>query len=63
MDDLYPGMNNYSDSNISTIIQLYLYTSVILCIILTFRFIFVKDQRRYYRILKRKNTEDSPINV
>jgi hypothetical protein len=60
MDDLYPGMNNHYDSNISTVIQLYLYTSVILCIILTFRFIFVKEQARIYRS-RRKNTEDTII--
>ena len=61
MDDLYPSVNIHYESHILTIAQVYLYASVILCGILICRFIFVKEQYRNYRILKRKNTEDSPI--
>jgi len=61
MDDLYPSMNIHYESHILTIAQVYLYTSVVLCVMLILRFIFVKEQYRNYRNLKRKNTEDSPI--
>ena len=57
MDDLYPPMNTSYGLAIQ---ETYVYAAAVILIILTCRFIFIND-KRFYRITKRKNTEENPI--
>uniref|UniRef100_A0A6C0AMV2 Uncharacterized protein n=1 Tax=viral metagenome TaxID=1070528 RepID=A0A6C0AMV2_9ZZZZ len=59
MDDLYPSMNSY-EAKFTSIAELYIYSSLIVGILILVSFIWVKEPQRYYRI-KRKNTDEAPI--
>ena len=60
MDELYPGMNSY-DPRLTSFPELYLYSSIIVGFMALFTFALLKEPKRYYRILKRKNTDENPI--
>ena len=61
MDDLYPSMNISYERNDTSITDTYIYMSVILAIILLCRLMCIKESQRVYRIMRRKNTDDSPV--
>ena len=58
MDDTYQGMNI---TLLSSPTELYIYGSVIIGILATLTLFCLKEPRRVYRIMKRKNTDESPI--
>jgi len=58
MDDIYPSM---TITPLSTPIEIYVYGSVLIGILATMTLCFSKEPRRVYRIMKRKNTDESPI--
>ena len=61
MDDIYPGMNT-DDNNIQiTVLQIYLYGSVIVGLLILSTFICAKEPLRIYRTMKRKNTDENPV--
>lgn len=61
MDDIYPGMNT-DDNNIQiTVLQIYLYGSVIVGLLILSTFICAKEPLRIYRTIKRKNTDENPV--
>jgi hypothetical protein len=61
MNDLYPSMMvPYSRPSIS-IAEIYIYGSVVLGILAILTLALIKEPKRYYRIMKRKNTDESPI--
>ena len=59
MDDLYPSMNSY-EARLASPVEIYLYSCVLIGILMLITFIWIKEPERYYRI-KRKNTDESPI--
>jgi hypothetical protein len=56
MDELYSGM--YSNQPLS-LIEIYMYSSIVISLALLFTFIWMKDSQRIYHT-KRKNTDDQP---
>jgi len=60
MDDLYPSMNSY-DPRLVSFPELYLYSSIIVGCLAVFTFVLLKEPQRYYRTMKRKNTDENPI--
>ena len=58
MDDIYPVTNVPFNLNIS---EMYIYSSIIVGIVLIFTISCMSPQARIYRITKRKNTDESPI--
>ena len=58
MDDLYPDMNI---PLFSSAIDIYVYGSVILGLGAVLYLMCVREPRRTYKYLKRKNTDESPI--
>jgi hypothetical protein len=58
MDDLYPGMNI---PLFSGFMEMYIYGSVTLGLCAVLYLMCVKEPRRVYKSLKRKNTDESPI--
>jgi hypothetical protein len=62
MDDLYPSMNSY-EAHFASPAEIYLYTCILIGLLMIMSFIWIKEPQRYYRI-KRKNTDEAPtINV
>ena len=61
MDDLYPGMIIPYSRPISTLVEIYVYGSVVIGILAILTLALVREPKRYYRIMKRKNTEENPI--
>lgn len=62
MDDLYPSMNSY-EAHFASPVEIYLYTSILIGLLMVMTFIWIKEPKRYYTI-KRKNTDEAPtINV
>lgn len=61
MDDLYPSMNIQYHPPFSTVAEIYVYGSALVGILAAFTLICMREPRRYYRTMKRKNTEESPI--
>ena len=58
MDDTYQGMNI---TMLSNPMELYIYGSVVIGVLATLTLFCLKEPRRVYRIMKRKNTDESPI--
>jgi len=62
MDDLYPNMNSY-EAHLANPAEIYLYTCILIGLLMLITFISIKEPQRYYKI-KRKNTDEAPtINV
>jgi len=61
MDDLYPGMTIDTHGPFSSPAEIYVYGSAIIGIIGTFLLLCYGEPKRVYRIMKRKNTDESPI--
>lgn len=62
MDDLYPSMTIQENSMFSSPAEIYIYGSVLVGILGAFiTLTCLREPRRYYRIMKRKNTDESPI--
>ena len=59
MDDLYPSMNSY-EAHLASPVEIYLYTCILIGLIILISFIWIKEPERYYRI-KRKNTDEAPV--
>jgi hypothetical protein len=60
MDDHYPGMT-INHPPLLSIAEVYIYGSAVLGIAAVVYLICFREPRRVYRIMKRKNTDDSPI--
>lgn len=61
MDSIYPSMTIDYNPPLSSPMELYVYGSVVIGILATIILICVKEPRRVYRIMKRKNTDENPI--
>ncbi len=61
MDDLYPGMIIPYKPPLSSAAELYIYGSFVIGILAVIILGCVGEPRRYYRVMKRKNTDESPI--
>lgn len=61
MDDIYPSMTISYNPPLSSPMELYIYGSVVIGILATLTLFCLKEPRRYYRVMKRKNTDESPI--
>jgi hypothetical protein len=60
MDDIYPDVN--SSHTPMTIVQVYMYSSLLVASMIACGAFFVKEQKRIHRLTtRRKNTDDSPI--
>ena len=59
MDDLYPSMNSY-EAHLASPAEMYLYSCVLIGLLILISFIWIKEPERYYKI-KRKNTDEAPI--
>ena len=59
MDDLYPSMNSY-EAHLASPAELYLYSCVLIGLLIVVSFIWIKEPERYYKI-KRKNTDEAPL--
>ena len=60
MDDIYPGMKSSHEP--MTIVQVYIYASLLVASIIACGTFFIKEHKRHYRLTpKRKNTDESPI--
>ena len=60
MDDIYPGMKSSQEH--VTVVQIYMYSSLLVSCLIACGMFFVKEHRRLYRFPpRRKNTDDSPI--
>jgi hypothetical protein len=46
---------------IISIAEIYIYGSVVIGILAILTLALIKEPKRYYRIMKRKNTDESPI--
>jgi hypothetical protein len=60
MDDLYPGMT-ITHPPFSSVAEIYIYGSAVLGIAAVVYLICFREPRRIYRIMKRKNTDESPV--
>jgi hypothetical protein len=61
MDDLYPSMNSY-EAHLASPAELYLYSCVLIGLLMILTFISIKEPQRYYKI-KRKNTDEAPVTT
>jgi hypothetical protein len=61
MDDLYPSMTINTSGPLSSVAELYVYGSAVVGIIASFLIICYGEPKRVYRIMKRKNTDESPV--
>ena len=61
MNDLYPSMIVPYSRPIISIAEIYIYGSVVIGILAILTLALIKEPKRYYRIMKRKNTDESPI--
>jgi len=61
MDDLYPGMIIPYKPPLSSPAELYVYGSLVIGILGAIILGCLGEPRRVYRIMKRKNTDESPI--
>jgi hypothetical protein len=61
MDDLYPSMNKPYNPPLTSIAELYVYGSFVIGILAVITLACFREPRRYYRVMKRKNTDESPI--
>ena len=61
MNDLYPNMMVPYSRPIISIAEIYIYGSVVIGILAILTLAVIKEPKRYYRIMKRKNTDESPI--
>ena len=59
MDDLYPSMNSY-EARLASPAEIYLYTCILIGLLMLITFIWIKEPERYYKI-KRKNTDEAPV--
>jgi hypothetical protein len=61
MDDLYPNMITQYKAPLTTLGEVYVYGSFLIGILGVITLACFREPRRYYRIMKRKNTDESPI--
>jgi|Laugrespbdmm15sd_2_1035082.scaffolds.fasta_scaffold131963_2 hypothetical protein len=61
MDDLYPSMNIQYKPPFSSVAEIYIYGSFVIGILGVIIMGCIGEPRRVYRIMKRKNTDESPI--
>ena len=61
MDDLYPSMNIQYKPPLSSVAEIYIYGSFVIGILGVIIMGCIGEPRRVYRIMKRKNTDESPI--
>ena len=61
MDDLYPSMNIHYKPPLSSVAEIYIYGSFVIGILGVIIMGCIGEPRRVYRIMKRKNTDESPI--
>lgn len=61
MDDLYPSMNIQYKPPLTSVAELYVYGSFVIGILAVITLACINEPRRYYRVMKRKNTDESPV--
>ena len=61
MDDHYPSTIVQYHTPLTTFAELYVYGSLIIGILAVITLACFREPRRYYRVMKRKNTDESPI--
>jgi hypothetical protein len=60
MDEVYPSMVIYNAS--INPVNIYFYGSVVIGICMLLTFLCVKEPKRFYRVMKRKNTDELPLS-
>jgi hypothetical protein len=61
MDDLYPSMNIEYRMPLTTAAEIYVYGSTLLGLLAALALLCIKEPHRYYRTMKRKNTDENPV--